>query len=128
MRSIAMQAADLYVLQTAQSWLDAGQAAVLLTVARTWGSSPRPPGAMMAIRADGAVAGSVSGGCIEDDLIDQIRQRGIAALCPGARPALATYGVDGEQARRFGLPCGGTLQLVLEPLGAHSRLADLLAR
>ncbi|WP_195829994.1 XdhC family protein, partial [Bordetella pertussis] len=84
MRSIAMQAADLYVLQTAQSWLDAGQAAVLLTVARTWGSSPRPPGAMMAIRADGAV-------------------RGIAALCPGARPALATYGVDGEQARRFGL-------------------------
>ncbi|WP_195843962.1 XdhC family protein, partial [Bordetella pertussis] len=52
MRSIAMQAADLYVLQTAQSWLDAGQAAVLLTVARTWGSSPRPPGAMMAIRAD----------------------------------------------------------------------------
>ncbi|WP_262403833.1 XdhC family protein, partial [Bordetella pertussis] len=69
--------------------------AVLLTVARTWGSSPRPPGAMMAIRADGAVAGSVSGGCIEDDLIDQIRQRGIAALCPGARPALATYGVDG---------------------------------
>ncbi|CFN75299.1 XdhC and CoxI family [Bordetella pertussis] len=85
-----MQAADLYVLQTAQSWLDAGQAAVLLTVARTWGSSPRPPGAghLRRGRRAGApaVAGSVSGGCIEDDLIDQIRQRGIAALCPGARP------------------------------------------
>ncbi len=119
-----MQAADLNVLLACQGWLRQGRKAVLLTVLRTWGSSPRPPGAMMAIRDDAVVSGSVSGGCIEDDLIDRVRQTGIASLCPGNRPAVAIYGIQAEEARRFGIPCGGTLQLVLEPLAAHSRIDD----
>ncbi|MFQ6722658.1 XdhC family protein, partial [Bordetella pertussis] len=87
-----MNALDLDVLQHARDWLASGRRVHLVTVVQTWGSAPRQAGAMLAVRDDGQVVGSVSGGCIEDDLIDQIRQRGIAALCPGARPALATYG------------------------------------
>jgi len=121
-----VEAADLDVLLGSQQWLAAGHAGVLVTVVRTWGSSPRPPGAMMAIRADGVVMGSVSGGCIEDELIARVRDDGLAALCPGGLPAVAAYGVSAEEARRFGLPCGGTLQLVLEPLGAATRLPDLI--
>jgi xanthine dehydrogenase accessory factor len=123
-----MEAADLNVLLTCRQWLSAQQRSVLVTVVRTWGSSPRPPGSMMGIRADGVVAGSVSGGCIEDDLIAKVRDSGIAALCKDGLPGLMTYGIRAEQAQRFGLPCGGTLQLVLEPLGAHSRIDELVAR
>jgi xanthine dehydrogenase accessory factor len=123
-----MQAADLNVLLACQGWMKQGRKAVLLTVLHTWGSSPRPPGAMMAIRDDAVVTGSVSGGCIEDDLIDRVRQGGIASLCPGNKPTVVTYGIEGDEARRFGIPCGGTLQLVLEPLGAHSRIDDTVSK
>ena len=64
-----MESIDLLVLRTTRDWLAAGHRALLATVARTWGSSPRPVGSMMALRSDGRVVGSVSGGCIEDDLI-----------------------------------------------------------
>jgi xanthine dehydrogenase accessory factor len=77
---------------------------------------------MLVIRDDGQVMGSVSGGCVEDDLIDKVKAKAIAA----DKPEVATYGVTQEQATRFGLPCGGTLQIVLEPLGAESKLKDLL--
>ena len=78
---------------------------------------------MLAIRADGQVSGSVSGGCVEDDLIERVRAHRLA----GGKPEVATYGVSKEQADRFGLPCGGTLQLVLEPVTDGSRLDQLLA-
>jgi xanthine dehydrogenase accessory factor len=94
-----------------------------VTVVRTWGSSPRPEGATMAIRADGLVVGSVSGGCIEDDLIAAVREKGITRT----RPEVVTYGISADEAHRFGLPCGGTIQLVVEPLGPHSRMEELLA-
>lgn len=119
-----MQSADLNVLLACQGWLAQGRNAVLLTVLRTWGSSPRPPGAMMAIRDDAAVAGSVSGGCIEDDLIARVRESGLAALCPDGKPEIVRYGVLAEEARRLGIPCGGTLELVLERLSEHSRIDD----
>jgi len=90
----------------------------------TWGSAPRPVGALLAIRDDGQVVGSVSGGCVEDDLIDKVRTGALAARCP----EVMTYGVTHEQATRFGLPCGGTLQLVLEPLAASAQLRELLVR
>jgi len=115
---------DIQVLKKAAQWVQAGQAAVLGTVVRTWGSAPRPPGALVALRADGQIAGSVSGGCIEDDLIDRIRAGALALRAPQR----ITYGVSAEEANRFGLPCGGRLELVLEPLGAHSCLDALLAR
>jgi xanthine dehydrogenase accessory factor len=69
------------------------------------------------------LSGSVSGGCVEDDLIDRVRGHKLA----GDRPELATYGVSKEQAERFGLPCGGTLQLVLEPVRDAAGLSELLA-
>ncbi|PMS20557.1 XdhC family protein [Trinickia soli] len=116
-----MESMDLEVLNTGRRWLAEGQRVVLATVVRTWGSSPRPEGAMLAIREDGLVVGSVSGGCIEDDLIERVR-RGDIDL---ERPSVARYGIAAEEAHRFGLPCGGTLELVLEPLTPASGIDAL---
>jgi xanthine dehydrogenase accessory factor len=77
---------------------------------------------MLAIRDDGQVSGSVSGGCVEDDLIERVHSRKLAS----DKPEVATYGVTKEQAERFLLPCGGTLQLVLEPVKDSSGLDELL--
>ncbi len=118
-----MDSVDLEVIRTALLWTRSGHRATLGTITHTWGSAPRPVGAMMVIRDDGQVVGSVSGGCVEDDLIEQVRDKLIAA----ERPVVTTYGVTQEQATRFGLPCGGTLQLVLEPVTAKSKLDALLA-
>ncbi|KQR63235.1 XdhC family protein [Acidovorax sp. Leaf160] len=117
---------DSRVLRTASAWVAAGTPAALVTVVRTWGSAPRPPGSLMAINAQGETVGSVSGGCIEDDLIAHIREGGLATVCAGGLPAVLRYGISADQAHRFGLPCGGTIELVVEPLSAHSRLDDLL--
>jgi xanthine dehydrogenase accessory factor len=118
-----MDSVDLEVIRTAVKWAREGRRATLGTVTHTWGSAPRPVGAMMVIRDDGQVIGSVSGGCVEDDLIDKVR----AASLNATKPSITTYGVTAEQANRFGLPCGGTLQLVLEPVMPHSKLPELLA-
>ena len=106
-----MDSVDLQVLKSASEWVKAGRRVVLATVIRTWGSAPRPIGALTAIRDDGMVVGSVSGGCIEDDMIEQVR----AGRLVENSPATTRYGVSAEEAKRFGLPCGGTLELVLEP-------------
>ncbi len=118
-----MDSVDLEVLRSATKWFKAGHAVSLVTVVKTWGSAPRPVGAMLAIRDDGQVSGSVSGGCVEDDLIDRVRQHRLAS----DKPEVATYGVTKEQAERFGLPCGGTLQLVIEPVSSIAGLDELLA-
>ncbi|HZZ11693.1 MAG TPA: XdhC family protein [Paraburkholderia sp.] len=116
-----MDSVDLEVLKSSARWLAEGHRALLVTVVKTWGSSPRPEGAMLTVRDDGLVVGSVSGGCIEDDLIDRVRQRGIEQT----RPEAVKYGITAEEAHRFGLPCGGTIQLVLEPLTPQSGIAEL---
>ncbi|RDK04044.1 XdhC family protein [Paraburkholderia lacunae] len=116
-----MDSVDLEVLKSSARWLEEGHRALLVTVVKTWGSSPRPEGAMLAVRDDGLVVGSVSGGCIEDDLIDRVRQSGIEQTHPEA----VKYGISAEEAHRFGLPCGGTIQLVLEPLTPQSGIATL---
>ncbi len=121
-----MEDLDTLVLRTAQRWWAEGQAVVLVTVARTWGSSPRPPGSLMAINGRGETVGSVSGGCIEDDLIHRIREGGVEAAMTGAAPTVQRYGISADQAHRFGLPCGGTVELVLERVAPHSRLDELL--
>ena len=77
-----MDSTDLQVLEAARRWLAQGRRCVLVTVARTWGSAPRPPGAWLVLRDDGAVVGSVSGGCIEDDLIARMADGRLA----GERP------------------------------------------
>lgn len=119
-----MDSLDLEVLRSAARWVLAGQRCQLVTVVKTWGSSPRPEGAMLAIRDDGCVVGSVSGGCVEDDLIASVRRDGVKHN----RPEVVSYGITAEQAHRFGLPCGGTIQLAIEPLGRHSQLDALLER
>ena len=119
-----MDSVDLEVLQRSAQWLAEGRRVLLVTVVQTWGSSPRPQGAMLAVREDGAVVGSVSGGCIEDDIIDRVRRLGVG----GRLPEAVRYGISADEAHRFGLPCGGTIQLVTEPLSADSGIAELLAR
>lgn len=118
-----MNSIDIDVIQTAIDWLGRGHRVVLGTVVRTWGSAPRPPGSLMIIRDDGQVAGSVSGGCIEDDLIARVARGELAMRLP----EVTTYGQTAEEVRRFGLPCGGSVQVVLEPLSAQSQLRELLA-
>ena len=118
-----MDSLDLQVLQQARDWHAAGDKVWLVTVIETWGSAPRPPGALLALRGDGLVVGSVSGGCVEDDLIERVRH--------GERvdkPSLIAYGVTKEEAARFGLPCGGNLRLVQEPLQRIDWVDEVLAR
>jgi len=112
------------VLRSAEEWRKSGRAVALGTIVKTWGSAPRPVGAMVAIRDDGQVVGSVSGGCVEDDLIDKVKAKAVAAK----KPQLVVYGVTNEEATRWGLPCGGTLEIVLEPVSQESKLGELLER
>jgi xanthine dehydrogenase accessory factor len=117
-----MNSTDIDVIRTALEWQSCGHRVVMGTVVRTWGSAPRPPGSLMAIRGDGQVAGSVSGGCIEDDLIRRVAEGELALRMPEP----TTYGDTAEEVRRFGLPCGGSVQLVLEPVSPQSQLRELL--
>ena len=117
-----MNSIDIDVIRTALDWQGRGHRVVLGTVVRTWGSAPRPPGSLMIIRDDGQVAGSVSGGCIEDDLIRRVAAGELAMRLPES----TTYGQTAEEVRRFGLPCGGSVQVVLEPLSPQSQLRELL--
>ncbi|MFT3813416.1 MAG: XdhC family protein [Acidovorax sp.] len=175
-----MENLDVMVLCQLRDWLQAGKRALLATVVRTWGSSPRPVGSIMALCEDGAVVGSVSGGCIEDDLIYRCtsayaqqgctsrieRQAGAAdrdemqgekrsnsqSYCehfqrgsspesadahgatmreehpymPSGAPEFVKYGVTADEAHRFGLPCGGTLELLLEYTPDADSLAELV--
>jgi xanthine dehydrogenase accessory factor len=118
-----MDSLDLQVLQQARDWRHAGHAVWLVTVIETWGSAPRPPGALLAMRDDGLVVGSVSGGCVEDDLIDRVRKGERVG-----KPSLIHYGVSKEEAARFGLPCGGNLRLVQEPLRDTAWIDEVLGR
>jgi xanthine dehydrogenase accessory factor len=119
-----MESLDLRVLADALSWKTSGHDVTLVTVVETWGSAPRPAGAMLAVRDDGVVSGSVSGGCVEDDLIARIK----AGEHSGDKPSMIAYGVTKDEAARFGLPCGGTLRLVQEPLWDTTWVSAILSR
>ena len=117
-----MQSLDLDVLGRALDWKRAGRRVWLLTVSRTFGASPRPPGSLAAVRDDGILVGSVSGGCIEDDLVARREDY------RGRTPRFAAYGVSAEEARRFGLPCGGEVEVLVEPEVEAADLQALLER
>jgi xanthine dehydrogenase accessory factor len=117
-----MNSTDLSVLKSAVDWLKSGQSVAIATVVQTWGSAPRPVGSWLAIRADGQVAGSVSGGCVEDDLIRRVQSE----ILTRTIPEMVVYGVTQQEAARFGLPCGGTLRLLVEPRPELSILEALL--
>ena len=116
-----MQSLDLDVLEHALEWRRGGRRVWLVTVAQTFGASPRPPGSLAAIRDDGILVGSVSGGCIEDDLVARRDEYA------GRKPQFAAYGVSAEEARHFGLPCGGELEVIIEPEVAAHEFEALLA-
>lgn len=114
-----MENLDVMVLRTLRDWRLQGKRALLATVVRTWGSSPRPIGSIMALCGDGSVVGSVSGGCIEDDLIYRYASAPNKDFDPlssdhSTLPTFVKYGITADDAHRFGLPCGGTLELLLE--------------
>jgi xanthine dehydrogenase accessory factor len=117
-----MNSTDLSVLRSAVSWLKAGHSVAIATVVQTWGSAPRPIGSWLAIRDDGQVSGSVSGGCVEDDLIRRVQNE----ILTRATPEMVVYGVSQQEAARFGLPCGGTLRLLVEPKPELDILEKLL--
>lgn len=117
-----MDSIDVEVIQTSLQWLKQGHQVLLVTTIKTWGSAPRPVGAMLSICDDGKVCGSVSGGCIEDDLILRVKQHGIQQTLP----ELLHYGISADQAHQFGLPCGGTIELMLEVLNDSQLLQPVL--
>jgi xanthine dehydrogenase accessory factor len=139
---------DVMVLRSLRDWRNLGHRALLATVVRTWGSSPRPVGSIMALCDSGSVVGSVSGGCIEDDLIDRFTKAyaNVARVgsgnssspsatasadlfqIPSGPPQHVKYGITADEAHRFGLPCGGTLELLLEFDPAPSQLEELVQR
>ena len=121
-----MENLDVMVLCQLRDWLQSGKRALLATVVRTWGSSPRPVGSIMALCEDGAVVGSVSGGCIEDDLIYRCTSAYAQQAMPSGAPEFVKYGVTADEAHRFGLPCGGTLELLLEYTPDAASLAELV--
>ena len=113
-----MQSSAQHVLETSIDWLANGHQVELVTVARTWGSSPRPPGSIAAVRDDGTLVGSVSGGCVEKQLSEQFKGQQHARV--------HTHKVDDEQAKRFGLACGGELELVYETVNDAEPLLTIL--
>ncbi|MBV6305856.1 XdhC family protein [Candidimonas humi] len=125
-----MENLDFIILRTLRDWRSNGSHAVLATVVHTWGSSPRPIGSIMALREDGIVVGSVSGGCIEDDLIARYTQPDAPDALPrNGPPRFLKYGVTADEAHRFGLPCGGTLEIILEfdpDVGSLEELVQML--
>src|SRR5690606_7349267 len=118
-----MDSIDREVLEHARDWFGQGRHVWLITVVETWGSAPRPAGALLALRDDGLVVGSVSGGCVEDDLIERVRTGERVG-----KPSMIVYGVSKDEAARFGLPCGGTLRLLQEPLKDARWIDDVLER
>jgi xanthine dehydrogenase accessory factor len=121
-----MESSDHEVLRLLADWLEAGHSATLITVAQSWGSSPRPPGSLAAVCDDGRLVGSVSGGCVEEALVERIVNSPLLRGGLARLPEVVSYGVNREQASRFGLPCGGRLELVLEPLNEPQPVRTVL--
>ena len=120
---MAMENADQQVLKQLTQWVLEGRPSWLCTVVKTWGSSPRPIGSLLACNSEGQIAGSLSGGCIEEDLLEKL-QRGEMA---NAGPEVLVYGVSQAETERFGLPCGGQLHVVIEPFVDQRHLDTLRA-
>ncbi len=98
-------------LAEAARWLDDGRRVALATVVATWGSSPRPVGSQLAVDAQGNMAGSVSGGCIEGAVVHEA-----GSVMESGAPKLLEYGVTDEMAWEVGLACGGTVKVFVERL------------
>jgi len=115
-----MQSGQQEIIATVFEWLNQERPVWLCTILKTWGSSPRPVGSMMAATLDGEIAGSISGGCIEEDFLEQLRDGSLKAQYDTeGKPFVVKYGITAEQAARLRLPCGGQLHVLLEYLEAN---------
>ena len=97
------------ILEQAARWRETGRGVALATVVKTWGSSPRPVGAKLAVNDAGALVGSVSGGCVEGAVVGEAQE----AIADG-KPRLLEFGVSDEQAWEVGLACGGKIEIFVE--------------
>ena len=102
---------DDNVLVQATEWLTAGRKVALATVIETWGSAPRPVGSQLAICNDASFVGSVSGGCIEGDVVTRA-----ADMLETGKPEILEYGIADARAWEVGLACGGRIRIYLEPV------------
>lgn len=111
-----MQSSQQQIITCVQQWLAADKPVWLCTILKTWGSSPRPIGAMMACTLDGELMGSISGGCIEEDFLEQLRDGSLKNqyMSEGNKPFKVKYGMTEEEQARLRLPCGGQLHVLLE--------------
>jgi xanthine/CO dehydrogenase XdhC/CoxF family maturation factor len=97
------------ILEQVARWREAGKGVALATVVNTWGSSPRPLGSKLAVDADGAFVGSVSGGCVEGAVVTEALE-----TIRDGKPRLLDFGVTNEQAWEVGLACGGKIEIFVE--------------
>jgi len=125
-----MHSNDHEVLAQALRWHQAGHRTVLATVLSTFGASPRPPGSLAVISEHGLIGGSVSGGCVEDDLVHEVMSGSLwgAPQSDQPRVALRTYGRDAAERERYRLPCGNALRLAIEPFWQPEVMMQALQR
>jgi xanthine dehydrogenase accessory factor len=125
-----MSAGDPSIIPRALAWRAEGRSVALATVIQTWGSAPQPVGSQLAIDGQGNFSGSVSGGCVEGEVIAEA-----AEVLSSGRPKVLQFGVEDKIAWKAGLACGGTIRIFVEPLagggrddaGVLHRLADDIA-
>ncbi|CAH1659066.1 CO dehydrogenases maturation factor, CoxF family [Hyphomicrobiales bacterium] len=106
-----MLATDNQILNEAEAWKRAGREVAVATVVETWGSAPRPVGSHLVIDGEGNFLGSVSGGCVEGEVITQALD-----VIAEATPRMLEFGIADETAWRAGLSCGGRIRVFVEPL------------
>jgi xanthine dehydrogenase accessory factor len=106
-----MSGRDTSIIPSALAWLAEGRRVALATVVQTWGSAPQPVGSQLAVDGQGNFLGSVSGGCVEAEVIAEA-----AEVLLSAKPKTLQFGVEDTIAWKTGLACGGTIRILLEPL------------
>ena len=124
-----MQSSQQQIISQVDQWLQRNKPVWLCTILKTWGSSPRPIGAMMACTTDGELVGSVSGGCIEEDFITQLQDGSLKSQFDlNGKPFIVQYGKTEEEQARLRLPCGGQLHVLLEYIEPSSANLETFAR
>lgn len=123
-----MQSSQQHIITRVAEWLAADRPVWLCTILKTWGSSPRPIGSMMACTLDGELVGSISGGCIEEDFLEQLRDGSLKdRYQQEGRPFIVKYGITAEEQARLKLPCGGQLHVLLEYFDPEPAVAEIFS-
>jgi len=123
-----MQSSQQHIITRVAEWLAADRPVWLCTILKTWGSSPRPIGSMMACTLDGELVGSISGGCIEEDFLEQLRDGSLKERYQQeGRPFIVKYGITAEEQARLKLPCGGQLHVLLEYFDPEPAVAGIFS-